>query len=1256
MERKGRAEVEAEIARRSAWLDTDRRAVTLQRVYRGHLSRRRVNVMLALARARAEAKAAWVEVRDEETGDVWYFNQSTGESQWDLPEPLLDLIPSADRVKKLPPIASADAADKRGPALDQGAVRSGGLPRSLSSASLPSVKRGGDSARPRSAGATAATTLPGISKQRGSNNQRELFRDGVTDYEDEEIEGGIQSSGDKLRLFLADGAPNPQLKDTVRSTLHMSRFDSVATLLMGPGQSADDEPPRAPSPNGADRKVAIGDGAAGAKPMVSMLKLKKGGKRARPVVGSSAAASVKDVKSLAIRDVSHPGFDLSGAADAGGKAAGKDEDKAAAGKVGEICFNCWSAGQGKFCAMHVTEERLADSKGAGSALMCKNWNLNVLLKRYRSEDIQEIFMKSAASLRYDKQRKRFVTVEEQKHPIYRGLSTLLSRYNFTVRRKIHQAVWLRSLVEALRMGQLNKDGASSSAALMKLRNTIFNSRWVKQYAASVAHLHPKGPVTGTTLAERRGLLHHLVCRGDHSYMFALPVPAPLALYLPRAYELPAPRSIPMPRPSYKQAPPVASPNVFMSLDEPGAWFERLVSRATREAVAAATLQVAALSPLPGVELLRRTKYASPQTIKFASFARKPTPGNLAVGGLAAELTVHELVQTLVPPQFGNYTVMHKTAVAPRVSDEVTASFEPKPRDSAQQVFVYRALQHPLNSRRPPTIMVPTAASEFDKHFYGANRPEQTGEEHANGFRTSGFASGCDAIVVKETNVQAFEPSADVATPNLPAANQTVTTHVDHTYPFCEPSNRNNTTLDFYHLLLFGTCAPNKEQVFTNFGTQECGEFMRETDIDRPMGHCLSHVYRSWAFVQRQMIEEFVTDDGLPYWFDRKQGETFWERPLAPEERVSVKDGGTVLEYGVASDAEARAEDTKKKYRQDDVRKVILKKHESAEDMLDRRKLAAQSAKWAREEGVLPEQKKPAPKSKAKQPSAIQATAPRPSSPARPLGGRATVPGGGGGDGGGGGNGSGGGYGGGGSEAGGGGGRGTVGATGGSNPQVMQSLTAALSGLLPALQAGSANPMDLIQLGMGLGMSIQQNPSDSAGLQQTGPQSGGGFGGAAVTFSETVGGVKMGSAGPPPPARGAEPIGVVDPTQSSHVASLLDHSAEVAQMEAFSQIDPTLTTAEQFKGMAVVESETPDDEVEGHIMHVSREEQAARQVPVFAYPPELLGKDYATHDLAGAGVSFLPEGEGTDQQFVKESKVGCRCVCARGGGGACGCDT
>ncbi len=116
---------------------------------------------------------------------------------------------------------------------------------------------------------------------------------------------------------------------------------------------------------------------------------------------------------------------------------------------------------------------------------------------------------------------------------------------------------------------------------------------------------------------------------------------------------------------------------------------------------------------------------------------------------------------------------------------------------------------------------------------------------------------------------------------------------------------------------------------------------------RPMGHCIGIVYRSWAFLQRQVsmrnialetnacghrlagfedlrvtsgglgedtqndsmrpdpsialhsnnitpinlsikvLEEFETDDGIPYWFDRRTGETFWERPLCPEEKACL---------------------------------------------------------------------------------------------------------------------------------------------------------------------------------------------------------------------------------------------------------------------------------------------------------------------------------------------------------------------------------
>jgi uncharacterized protein (DUF1499 family) len=39
------------------------------------------------------------------------------------------------------------------------------------------------------------------------------------------------------------------------------------------------------------------------------------------------------------------------------------------------------------------------NRNGESRLMCKNWDLGVMRRRYRAEEIQEIFAKSASSLR-----------------------------------------------------------------------------------------------------------------------------------------------------------------------------------------------------------------------------------------------------------------------------------------------------------------------------------------------------------------------------------------------------------------------------------------------------------------------------------------------------------------------------------------------------------------------------------------------------------------------------------------------------------------------------------------------------------------------------------------------------------------------------------------------------------------------------------------------------------------------------------------
>lgn len=52
---------------------------------------------------------------------------------------------------------------------------------------------------------------------------------------------------------------------------------------------------------------------------------------------------------------------------------------------------------------------------------------------------------------------------------------------------------------------------------------------------------------------------------------------------------------------------------------------------------------------------------------------------------------------------GNFTVMQKSSVAPTVSKERSAEYESLELLVENQAFLPRALQHPLNSRKAPTV-------------------------------------------------------------------------------------------------------------------------------------------------------------------------------------------------------------------------------------------------------------------------------------------------------------------------------------------------------------------------------------------------------------------------------------------------------------------------------------------------------------------------------------------------------------------------
>jgi hypothetical protein len=88
-----------------------------------------------------------------------------------------------------------------------------------------------------------------------------------------------------------------------------------------------------------------------------------------------------------------PGFSDLGDG-AGGPATGDgdvDGDPSRPKRVREVCFNCWSRGMGAKCELHLPPgEKDRPVPPGKSALVCNNWDLAAISRKYRSEEIQEV--------------------------------------------------------------------------------------------------------------------------------------------------------------------------------------------------------------------------------------------------------------------------------------------------------------------------------------------------------------------------------------------------------------------------------------------------------------------------------------------------------------------------------------------------------------------------------------------------------------------------------------------------------------------------------------------------------------------------------------------------------------------------------------------------------------------------------------------------------------------------------------------------
>jgi hypothetical protein len=170
-----------------------------------------------------------------------------------------------------------------------------------------------------------------------------------------------------------------------------------------------------------------------------------------------------------------------------------------------MCFGCWSSGLNKHCSLHESGKKI---KASETMLLCRNWELDVMRRRYRSEEIQEIFMRKEASLRFNPKYQRFYTVTEQKHPIYRMQSQLLERYNARMCLFAKIKFWLLSLGDQYRQGTIHPS-TEQNAKLMRIRRGLVNLMKIERYSTINRQFLPIAPITGYSWPERCGDIQFL---------------------------------------------------------------------------------------------------------------------------------------------------------------------------------------------------------------------------------------------------------------------------------------------------------------------------------------------------------------------------------------------------------------------------------------------------------------------------------------------------------------------------------------------------------------------------------------------------------------------------------------------------------------------------------------------------------------------------------------------------------------------------
>jgi hypothetical protein len=425
-----------------------------------------------------------------------------------------------------------------------------------------------------------------------------------------------------------------------------------------------------------------------------------------------------------------------------------------------------------------------------------------LCRRYRSEVFQEeCVIRKQHSDFYETHKKRFRSVWQQGHPIYRMIKEEMNAHNLRHNARRHVKYWFRSLTESLRCRLVEGLHPNNATSLARTKATMRNLRDVKLISKNI-HRYIDTETLHLDMNEIRS--------------------KPISLYQPRVY-LPSDAKI-----------VVLSAMCDVVTDE----------------------SVQQCSSFEGTQSLG--KYESERGGKnenesngpnvrqiacYASISQRPASNNMAVGGLSSEVIVSHFVSTNAT-LYGGFTCDEHALLPPETLSSVSKSADLFSSCKVPQTTTKMCTEHffhsPIDAYLPFPIIVYSGIDAKEKHYGSAKRHQLCNVKEFFGFRTSEAAPS--PILRTSIKICPALPSPGIVTTNSPIVEKAQTTHSDLAYPFCQPLSRKLTTKDCKSMLQRGEPSPNKTRTYTSVCSRHQGKFLRQCDSSASLGRLVSITY------------------------------------------------------------------------------------------------------------------------------------------------------------------------------------------------------------------------------------------------------------------------------------------------------------------------------------------------------------------------------------------------------------------------------